>query len=113
MRALKAVQVAENRSSACDSVYAADVCTVVTHDDPLSPAYGPDRSISPSPNLFSVQWGMRSKKPVLISGCLDNTIKVWDIESGKIVNAVRTYRVRGGGGGRQAQACQWEPRPDH
>ena len=113
VRALKAVQVAENRSSACDSVYAADVCTVVTHDDPLSPAYSPDRSISPSPNLFSVQWGTRSKKPVLISGCLDNTIKVWDIESGKIVNAVRTYRVRVGGGGRQAQACQWEPRPDH
>lgn len=88
VRALKAVQVAEGRSSACDSVYAADVCTIVTHDGPVSPTHSSERSISPSPSLFTMQWGTRSKKPVLISGCLDNTIKVWDIESGKTVKTL-------------------------
>lgn len=87
--ALKAVHVAENRASACDSVYAADVCTIVTHDGgPVSPTYSLERSISPSPSLFTAQRGTRSKKPVLISGCLDNTIKVWDIESGKTVKTL-------------------------
>ncbi|KAL4064317.1 WD40-repeat-containing domain protein [Scleroderma citrinum] len=93
VRALQAVNISENHTpgfpgSSRDTVIAADVCTIVTHDGPVSPIHSSDRSISPSPGLFTAVLGTRSKKPVLISGSLDNTIKVWDIDSGKTVRTL-------------------------
>ena len=47
-----------------------------------------DASPSSSQQSLSSTATPRSKAPVLISGSLDNTIKVWDIETGK---AVKTF----------------------
>ncbi|KAG6376050.1 WD40 repeat-like protein [Boletus reticuloceps] len=80
---------AENSSSDvvqfCRGSTPADVCTVVTHDtkksnETMDDKWSANRTAS---NSTSSVTGKPAKKPVLISGSLDNTIKVWDVETGK------------------------------
>jgi len=64
------------------------VCTVITHDggDPFPISRAPSESMEDIQSLDRVLAGSsqkRAKRPVLISGSLDNTIKVWDIDSEK------------------------------
>lgn len=62
---------------------------VVDASDPGSEAFvsHPSRTPSPSPSSSSTRVGPRAsakrQKRVLISGSLDNTIRLWDIDSGK------------------------------
>ncbi|KAF9228036.1 WD40 repeat-like protein [Gyrodon lividus] len=74
---------------------ATDICTVVTHDGVSSalkrmPSDSTDdiRSLDRiTRRSLAGKSGNRAKNPVLISGSLDNTIKVWDVETG---NTTRT-----------------------
>jgi len=45
-------------------------------------------SVTPRVNSSDSEPSQPRVKPVLISGCLDNTVKVWDIESGKAVKTL-------------------------
>uniref|UniRef100_A0A0W0FFS4 F-box domain-containing protein n=1 Tax=Moniliophthora roreri TaxID=221103 RepID=A0A0W0FFS4_MONRR len=56
-------------------------------DVDMPPSFTPDTS-PPGSQQSQTLTTPRSKAPVLISGSLDNTIKVWDIETGK---AVKTF----------------------
>ncbi|KAG9318377.1 WD40 repeat-like protein [Chiua virens] len=85
--------VAENSSSdiiqLCGGSNPADICTVVTHDM-RKPSESTDDVRSTNRIAINPAIGVTgkpAKKPVLISGSLDNTIKVWDVETGK---AMRT-----------------------
>ncbi|KAF9232977.1 WD40 repeat-like protein [Melanogaster broomeanus] len=61
---------------------ATDTCTVVTHDG--SESADDIRSLDRATRVsLAGKNGERAKKQVLISGSLDNTIKIWDIETGK------------------------------
>ena len=71
--------VTENRTQFCAGSNPADTCTVVTHDARKS-----NESVDDSVNRTARHVNSKPvKKPVLISGSLDNTIKVWDVETGK------------------------------
>ena len=78
LRASEAAHATENSASDvvqfCEGSNPTDMCTVVTHDARKSNESMDDK--------WSAS-GRPAKKPVLISGSLDNTIKVWDIETGK------------------------------
>ncbi|KIJ69522.1 hypothetical protein HYDPIDRAFT_106166 [Hydnomerulius pinastri MD-312] len=90
------VHVTENRAAQVaeigNTANATDVCTVVTHDG--TPSLALKRTSSESmDDIRSLDRAAReslagksvarAKKPVLISGSLDNTIKMWDVETGK------------------------------
>ncbi|KAH7889799.1 WD40 repeat-like protein [Phlebopus sp. FC_14] len=69
-----------------------DICTVVTHDASRSLALRRTASetVDDIRNLdraarrsLPVKTGEQSQKPMLVSGSLDNTIKIWDVETGK------------------------------
>ncbi|KAI5124037.1 hypothetical protein M0805_003866 [Coniferiporia weirii] len=47
--------------------------------------HGPSSSSKRSPSPFTTK---RRPKPVLISGSLDNTIRVWDVETGKAITTL-------------------------
>lgn len=75
-----------------DAANPTDVCTVITHDggDPSPITRASSESIEDIQSLDRVTREVlagssqtRAKRPVLISGSLDNTIKVWDIDSPK------------------------------
>ena len=84
--------VAENSSLDDVQIYQqsnpADICTVVTHDA-RKPKEGADDKggVSRSARHLTPD-GKHAQKPVLISGCLDNTIKVWDVETGKVIRTL-------------------------
>ncbi|KAG6329972.1 hypothetical protein ID866_9115 [Astraeus odoratus] len=86
VRALRSVQIAERSASSGlendTSSTATDACTVVTHEGSASPLQSVDGNSYPE--LFE----KRSRKPVLISGSLDNTLKVWDVETGDTVKTL-------------------------
>jgi WD40 repeat protein len=65
-----------------ENVWPEDVqqLTSLLDDKPLAPA-GNDSEMD-----GRMQQRQRKKKPMLISGSLDNTIKMWDIETGKTVS---------------------------
>lgn len=93
LRASEATHVTENSSSdvvqRCGGSNPADICTVVTHDARKSNESTDDKwsANRATRNSTTGVTGKPAKKPVLISGSLDNTIKVWDVETGK---AIRT-----------------------
>lgn len=69
-----------------------EVCTVITHDGaetfPVSGAESENMEDIQSPGsvtreVLAGSGRKRAKRPVLISGSLDNTIKVWDIDNAK------------------------------
>ncbi|KAF8553413.1 WD40 repeat-like protein [Imleria badia] len=69
----------------CGGSNPADICTVVTHDtrksnENMDNTWSTNRTAN---NSTASMIGKPAKKPVLISGSLDNTIKVWDVETGK------------------------------
>lgn len=75
-----------------DAANPSDVCTVITHDggDPFPIVRASSESMEDIQILDRVTREVlagssrkRAKRPVLISGSLDNTIKVWDIDSPK------------------------------
>ncbi|KAI9566530.1 WD40 repeat-like protein [Boletus coccyginus] len=87
-RASEATHATENSSldvvQLCGGSNPADICTVVTHDTKKS---GGDTDGKSSANRAArgstTSAGKPTKKPVLISGSLDNTIKVWDVKTGE------------------------------
>lgn len=89
LHASDAVHVIEDSSldavQLCGRSNPADICTVITHDTRKSNESTDDKRganrTARSPTTGAI--GKSAKKPVLISGSLDNTIKVWDIETGK------------------------------
>ncbi|OJA14941.1 hypothetical protein AZE42_09383 [Rhizopogon vesiculosus] len=75
-----------------DAANPSDVCTVITHDggDPFPIIAASSEAMEDIQSLDRVAREVlagssrkRAKRPVLISGSLDNTIKVWDIDSPK------------------------------
>ncbi|OAX33656.1 WD40 repeat-like protein [Rhizopogon vinicolor AM-OR11-026] len=75
-----------------DAANPSDVCTVITHDggDPFPIIRASSEGMEDIQSLDRVAREVlagssrkRAKRPVLISGSLDNTIKVWDIDSPK------------------------------
>jgi F-box/WD-40 domain protein MET30 len=89
-------RVAENNiaqvTEVGDAANPSDVCTVITHDggDPFPISRASSESMEDIQSLDRVTREVlagnsrkRAKRPVLISGSLDNTIKVWDIDSQK------------------------------
>lgn len=85
VRALNAVRISENTIADDPAFNESDAYTVIMHDNTVSPDYGQEGHVILS--SLSGKRETRPKKPVLVSGSLDNTIKVWDIETGQ---AVRT-----------------------
>lgn len=88
-RASDSTHATENSSldvvQLCGGSNPADICTVVTHDgrksnENMDNQWSANRTANKSTTSTI---GKRAKKPVLLSGSLDNTIKVWDIETGK------------------------------
>ncbi|KAF8841161.1 WD40 repeat-like protein [Paxillus ammoniavirescens] len=99
-QASETVHVAENRAAEVPELggvaNATDICTVVTHDGASASEVkrAPSDSTDDMRSLHRItrqslagKSDKRAKKPVLISGSLDNTIKVWDVETG---NTTRT-----------------------
>lgn len=88
VRALDAVRVTENSSSdivqLCGGSNPVDICTVVTHETRKSNENIEDKQGANCAARNSKTGAIRqhTKKPLLISGSLDNTIKVWDVETG-------------------------------
>ncbi|KIK10770.1 hypothetical protein PISMIDRAFT_25873 [Pisolithus microcarpus 441] len=85
VRALNAVRISENTIADDPAFDESDAYTVIMHDNTVSPDYVQEGHVILS--SLSGKRETRPKKPVLVSGSLDNTIKVWDIETGQ---AVRT-----------------------
>ncbi|KAI6167120.1 WD40 repeat-like protein [Pisolithus thermaeus] len=85
VRALNAVRISENTITDNPAFDDSDAYTVIMHDNTVSPDHGHEGNAVVG--SLSGRRGTRLKKPVLVSGSLDNTIKVWDIETGQ---AVRT-----------------------
>lgn len=90
LHASGAMHVTENSSSdvvrLCGGSNPADVCTVVTHDTRKSNE-SMDGNWSANRTATGVI-GKPVKKPLLVSGSLDNTIKVWDVETGKVMRTL-------------------------
>ena len=88
-RASEATHATENSSldvvQLCGGSNPADICTVVTHDTRKSNENTDVKTSAnrAARNSTTSAIGKPTKKPVLISGSLDNTIKVWDVETGK------------------------------
>lgn len=91
LRASDTVHVVENSSldvvQPCEGSNTADICTVVTHDARKSNE-STDGANRAARNLTTDGIGKPMKKPVLISGSLDNTIKVWEVETGKVMRTL-------------------------
>ncbi|KAI6038980.1 WD40 repeat-like protein [Pisolithus marmoratus] len=86
VRALNAVRISDNTVAHNPALSHLDAYTVVMHDDAVSSDHMQERSIIlPS---SSGKRGTRFRKPVLVSGSLDNTIKVWDVETGQTVGTL-------------------------
>ncbi|EIW85279.1 WD40 repeat-like protein [Coniophora puteana RWD-64-598 SS2] len=70
-----------------------ELFSVVTHDTPpmnrtLSENMEEARSLDRSTRRAMGEESSKRKKPVLISGSLDNTINIWDIETGKVTSTL-------------------------
>ena len=92
-RTSDAAHVAENSSDVvqlCGGSNPTDFCTVVTHDTRRPNESIDDKSIASraARNSTTSATGKPAKKPVLISGSLDNTIRVWDVETAKVTRTL-------------------------
>ncbi|KAI6028310.1 WD40-repeat-containing domain protein [Pisolithus orientalis] len=83
VRALNAVRISESAVPDNSDFDNSDAYTVVMHNDTVSPDHGQEGNV-----IQGLRSGSRSRKPVLVSGSLDNTIKVWDVETGQTVTTL-------------------------
>jgi len=69
----------------CGGSNPTDICTVVTHNTRQSNESTDEKQITNNlvRSSTTTSIGQPTRKPVLISGSLDNTIKIWDVETGK------------------------------